>query len=214
LWSTLERPADVISPQGELISDVRGPAWQAPRVEGSRINAAILFGDIRGFSALREVHLVSYVENVLGSIARVLDEHEGHVLTSNTWGDAFFAVVDNAGEAASCALAIQRALSDLDPAAHGLPARMAMRIGAHFGPVRPVWDPVQQRQAYMGFQVVRAARIEPVAEPGMVWVTEAFAAALALEPGAGFSCDYLGQVDLAKSFGRQPLYRLHERHAA
>jgi len=45
-------------------------------------------------------------------------------------------------------------------------------------------------------------------------VTEAFAAALALEPGAGFSCDYLGQVDLAKSFGRQPLYRLHERHAA
>lgn len=64
-------------------------------------------------------------------------------------------------------------------------------------------DPVSGRPTYLGVQVVQVARIEPGAESGMIWVTEAFAAALELRSHSLFACDYLVMVDLAKSFGRQ-----------
>jgi len=56
--------------------------------------------------------------------------------------------------------------------------------------------------------VSRTARIEPVTPPGEVYVTEQFAARLALEP-AGFGCDYVGQVPAAKGYGTMRMYHLH-----
>lgn len=212
-WHTLGRPIDVISPTGAITVGADTPEWIPPADVGGRINAAILFGDIKGFSRLRDEHLQTYVDKVLGAIADVLEAFRPHVLTANTWGDAFFAVIDDVGRAADCALRIQQALASLDTRSLGLPDEFTMRIGGHFGPVRPVYDRVQNRPAFMGSPVVRAARIEPVAEPGMVWVTEEFAAALALEPRARFAGDYLGEVDLAKNAGRLPLHRLRRRLA-
>ncbi len=212
-WHALGRPIDVITPEGALQADADAGIWLPPDTVGGRINAAILFGDIKGFSRLRDEHLQTYVDRVLGAIAGVLQEFHPHVLAANTWGDAFFAVIDDVGRAADCALRVQQALAGLDTRKLGLPEEFTMRIGGHFGPVRPVHDPVQGRAAYMGSPVVRAARIEPVAEPGMVWVTEEFAAALALERKARFAGDYLGEVELAKGAGRLPLHRLRRRLA-
>jgi hypothetical protein len=72
--------------------------------------------------------------------------------------------------------------------------------------IRPIFDPIQGRETYVGTQIVQAARIEPVTEPGMIYVTEAFAAALALIRGAPFARDYLSEVDTGKSHGRLPPY--------
>ncbi len=211
-WHSLGYRVDVITPEGELISQPSLPVWSPqPSMPGARINAAVLFGDIKGFGRLTDSDLQNYVSGVLGTIAKVLKKYDRHILASNTWGDAFFAIVDDVREGAACATEIQSALANLDTKALHLPGRFKMRIGGHYGPVQRVDDPVLGSTTYMGVQVVRAARIEPIAEPGMIWVTEAFAAALELYPTAPFACDYLGIVDLAKGFGRQPLYWLHSQ---
>ena len=69
-------------------------------------------------------------------------------------------------------------------------------------------DPVQGVTNYFGAHVSRTARIEPVTPPGEVYVTEQFAARLALEP-ALFGCDYVGQVPAAKGYGTMRMYHLH-----
>jgi hypothetical protein len=102
------------------------------------------------------------------------------------------------------------ALEQLDLPAHGLPDTLALRLGGHFGPVFETTDPVQGVTNYFGAHVSRTARIEPVTPPGEVYVTEQFAARLALEP-AGFGCDYVGQVPAAKGYGTMRMYHLHAR---
>ena len=63
----------------------------------------------------------------------------------------------------------------------------------------------------MGSHVSRTARIEPVTPPGTVYVTEPFAAALALAGRDEFGCDYVGHMPAAKDFGRLRMYRLRRR---
>ncbi len=209
-WSSLGHELSVIHP-GDVPPRPSTPlAWQPPPARGDRINAAILFGDIKGFSRLRDSDIGAYVAGVLGTIGEALRKRKNHLLASNTWGDAFFAIMDSVDEAAHCATEIQHRLEELDYRSLGLPGPFSMRIGGHFGPVQRIVDPVRGDRSYMGTQVVKAARIEPVTEPGMIWVTEPFAAALALCPPAPLRCDYLGHVSLAKDFGNQPLFRLRE----
>ncbi|HET7883270.1 MAG TPA: hypothetical protein VFL55_20455, partial [Acetobacteraceae bacterium] len=59
--------------------------------------------------------------------------------------------------------------------------------------------------------VSRAARIEPITPVGTVYVTEAFAAALAAQRDSPFVCEYVGQVSAAKDYGRMRMYSLRRR---
>ena len=61
--------------------------------------------------------------------------------------------------------------------------------------------------------VPTAARIEPVAPPGAVYVTEAFASLLAIDRPDDFVCEYVGRVPSAKSFGTMPMHLLRRRWA-
>ena len=47
--------------------------------------------------------------------------------------------------------------------------------------------------------------------PGCAFTSEQFAAALAVEPGHAFVCEYVGVEHLAKDYDRCPLYRLGRR---
>ncbi len=47
--------------------------------------------------------------------------------------------------------------------------------------------------------------------PGAVYVTEHFAAALALAGREDLGCDYVGHMPAAKDFGRLRMYRLWQR---
>ena len=47
--------------------------------------------------------------------------------------------------------------------------------------------------------------------PGCAFVSEQFAAILAVEARETFVCEYIGVENLAKSYGRCPLYRLARR---
>ena len=63
--------------------------------------------------------------------------------------------------------------------------------------------------------VSHASRIEPVVEKGEIYATEAFVAFVEIARSngehVGFDCDYLGQVDFAKGYGRYPLFRLRDQ---
>lgn len=155
---------------------------------------AILFGDIKGFSKLRERDVPAFVDYVLGACGRVLDECEVEI--RNTWGDGLYLVLPTAGAAARCASKLQAAMRALDTRL----GPMGLRLAGHVGPVFDCLDPVTKQRSFFGSHVTRCARIEPVTPEGEVFVTEPFAAALAL--GAeDFACDYVGEVPAAKGFG-------------
>ena len=171
----------------------------------------MLFADVKGFSKLTDEELPRFVDRVLGAFAGILDGYADAVQHQNTWGDALYVVITDAPTAAACALELQAAMARLDLRAEGLPSHLALRLGAHLGPVFPTHDPVLDELAFMGSHVSRTARIEPVTPPGAVYVTEPFAAALALDGGDEFGCDYVGHMPAAKDFGRLRMYRLRSR---
>ena len=72
----------------------------------------------------------------------------------------------------------------------------------------PTHDPVLDALAFMGSHVSRTARVEPVTPLGAVYVTEPFAAALVLDGGSQFVCEYVGRMPAAKDYGELRMYRL------
>ena len=176
--------------------------------DGGRVVRAMLFGDVKGFSKLTDEQLPTFSTRVLGAIADVLTRYQADIWHTNTWGDAVYLVLSDAVTAAACALDLQDALAAVDLAAAGLPATLALRLGGHIGPVFPTHDPVLDELGFMGSHVSRTARIEPVTPPGIVYVTEPFAAALELHGRTEFGCDYVGHMAAAKDYGRLRMYRL------
>jgi hypothetical protein len=72
-------------------------------------------------------------------------------------------------------------------------------------------DPITRKPTYWGRELTRAARIEPRTPEGEVYVTDAFAALLALEPVVAFVTEYVGRVTTAKEFETIPMYQLQRR---
>ena len=138
----------------------------------------------------------------------MLDGHESEVVCRNSWGDALYAVLTGAPAAAEVALQLQDRLARFDYATLGLDGSGGMRIGAHYGPAFKTIDHITGRTTFYGTEVSKAARIEPVTPPGAVFVTEPFAAILALEARDRFHCRYVGRIALAKKYGDYPMYRL------
>jgi class 3 adenylate cyclase len=169
---------------------------------------AIIFADFVGFSRLREDRLPAFWTEVMDRIATVIARNSAAIAYRNTWGDALFAVIHSAGDAAEVALELLEQLAMVDRTALGMDDAAGLRIGAHLGPIYSGEDSVCGGINFFGTEVNRAARIEPVTPPGAVYVTESFAATLALQEPGRFTCAYMGQVELPKSFGRQRMYRL------
>ena len=184
---------------------------QASAVTG-RVFKALLFGDLTGFSRLGEAQIRSFVEQVKAPLAARLQSLPTQPDLLATWGDGLHAVYPSAATAAEAALALQAAFAEIPLADVGLPADMALRIGAHYGPVTPLDDPYLKTASYYGTHITVAARIEPVTVPGAVFVTEPFAAELALTSSA-FAAEYVGQTELAKGFGTVRLFALRREGA-
>ncbi len=209
-WQRRGLATTIVTPKGELLEEApRAQPPALPKEAGSgRTICAMLFADVKGFSKLTDEELPRFAERVLGAFAAVLGPYDEHILYRNTWGDALYLVFGDVSRAAACALELQRAMGAIDLAAARLPAHLALRLGAHLGPAFQIGDPVRRVPAYFGSHVSRTARIEPVTPPGAVYVTEPFAAALALAGADGLACDYVGYMPAAKDYGRLRMYRL------
>ena len=171
---------------------------------------SIVFTDFAGFSKVTEHALPIFWSEVMGRVAAALGANPDAVRFRNTWGDALFAVIDEPVAAAEIALDMLRRLASFDPAILGLGRNAGMRVGLHHGPVYLIPDPITGKDNYLGTEVTRTARIEPVTPVGQVYVTQPFAALLALTGDARFATAYVGKIVLAKGYGEMTMYRLTE----
>ena len=213
VWRSTGRPQQIIElPRAGGESRADAPRAKAD-AKGRRARA-MLFADLKGFSRLTDQQIARFIPQVMGRLAEVLLRHSVHILFRNTWGDGLFLVFKRAHTAAACALDLQEAMNSFDFAAHGLPVELALRIGGHLGPVYEYRDPVLERPNFFGAQVSRAARVEPITPAGCVYVTEPFASAIALEHNHRFACDYVGNNEAAKGYGRLRMFLLRRRSGA
>jgi class 3 adenylate cyclase len=186
---------------------------ERPARRSERTVKAMLFADVAGFSGLPEEKLPAFFLEFLGIVEKQLEKTSR--LFANTWGDGLYIVFADAVSCADFALRLLEQLERIDFKAFRLVLKKdkkpGVRIGLHTGPVFEGRDPIIEKINYFGSHVSRAARIEPVTAPGCAFVSEQFAAALALTPGHNFLCEYLGLQPLAKDYDRCPLYRLTYR---
>jgi class 3 adenylate cyclase len=169
---------------------------------------AFLFADAVSYSSLNADETRRYWASLLPqTAAAVLKRHAGHIVMRKTWGDSVHAVFRSASAAATAALEIQAATAHLkEEFGHG--RRLIFRMALHYGPADHGIDPVEETPSVFGPQLSFAARIEPVAPPGGIFVTEPLAAQLSLEGAENVHCSYVGTTSLAKSYGRVRLLRL------
>ncbi len=212
IWKGLGQPQTIIRCGREIEGslDLTRSSTLAPIV---RRNRAMLFADFKGFSKLGDASVRVFSTLVMGNVADVFDRCADGLDFINTWGDGIFAVYEDPVKAANAALVLQAAIGDLDFESAGLPSTLALRLGGHLAPVFEVHDPVMKRRTFMGVHVNLAARIEPITPEGCVYVTEPFAAALAIHKDRQFSCDYVGVTDMAKSYGAMRMFLLSRSRA-
>jgi class 3 adenylate cyclase len=190
--------------------DESGMPWRAVEDPPGRVVRSFLFADLIGSSRISEERIAAIIQRFLGVAAKVLDAPDCQVLACNTWGDALYAVFADESEAAAAALRLRDGVAEIATAAgKSREERLRIRISLHAGPARRIYDPVIRQDSYAGGHVVRAARMEPLAEAGQVIVSEEFAALLATGRSRDrFLICYLGQARLPKGFGRVPAYEL------
>jgi class 3 adenylate cyclase/tetratricopeptide (TPR) repeat protein len=236
-----EGPAIVEMPPLAKAALQRGGQGSVQRAEKSMLHQEVktlLFADIVGYSKLREQVIPEYIAGFFERVSQLAATSRHAPQSLDTWGDAIYAVFDFAVDAGNFALELtamihsnreewlQKGLYWEEPAAENELAAvkhpMNIRIGLHTGPVFLHYNPVVRRLGFTGAHVSRAARIEPVTQPGEVFASEEFAALVELdaairrhsgEPAtaepAGFVCEYAGSIALAKDYpGRYRIYRL------
>ena len=166
---------------------------------------ALLFADVEGFSKLSDDELPNFVEHFLGLVARVIADSNNKPLLRNTWGDGLYLVFAAVAEAGQFALDLMDRVHSTKWTDKGLPP-VNVRVALHAGPVYRCEDPVTERPNYIGVNVSRAARIEPITPAGYVYASQPFAALAAADGVREFRCNYVGQTPMAKNYGTFPTY--------
>lgn len=169
---------------------------------------AMVFCDVVGFSRIRDDDLPVFHEQIWEPMAKRIHALPTRPVLVETWGDAVFLVYDDVLEAAAAAMELCNSLGTQRQSAASLLDALAVRVSAHYGSTFDVIDPFTGRSACLGTHVSRAARIEPVTPPGVVYVSESFAARLAIKDSPLFRTEFVGTTKLAKKFGSLPIFRL------
>ena len=128
--------------------------------------AAIMFTDMVGYSALsqkNEALALDLLSEHRDLLRKVFALREGREIEAV--GDGFFVEFPSALSGAHCAVDIQRTLHERNASAPK-DRRIEVRIGLHLG------DVVFQDNRVHGDGVNIAARIEPLAEPGGICISE------------------------------------------
>lgn len=137
-----------------------------PRGQPPRRLAAIVAGDIVGYSRLMEFDEEGTHERVKGIQRDLIDpsiaEHHGRLV--KTTGDGFFAIFDSPVEAVRCGIVIQQNMFGRN-ALLAKEQRIDYRIGVNLG------DVIIEEDDIYGDGVNVASRLESIAEPGEVYIS-------------------------------------------
>ena len=205
IWHGQSRPQTILTTSGEPVRPEDLPDVSPVSGDGDREIRAVLFADFAGFSKLKEAEIGPFLSRSLAVVADVAAHYETSILCRNTWGDGIFLVLDKVETAARLARNILKALSGPAEAEAG---RLPIRIGLHVAPMSRIEDPLTGRTTYVGAEISKASRIEPIVPVNSIYATEACAGALALSGERTVQSEYMGMVDLAKSAGMIPIFRL------
>ncbi len=139
---------------------------------------------------------------------------------ANTWGDAIFAVHDNARFMAEYAFKIQKIICR-NWRDQGINQNISIRIALHMGPVYNIENHIKQGEDFFGSHVNRTARIEPITVSGNIFASEQFVAKLLMEHedcrrsnnpmDEDIVCDWIGSRALAKDFASQALFHIRRK---
>ena len=127
--------------------------------------AAIMFTDMVGYSTLAqrdEALALELLEEHRGILRGLFPKHQGAEI--KTTGDGFLVEFASALAAVRCAIEIQRSLATRNVAS-ATDRQLQVRIGIHVG------DVVHHEGDVHGDGVNIAARIEPLAEPGGICIS-------------------------------------------
>lgn len=133
---------------------------------GDRKLAAIMFTDVVGFTALSqedERGAIALLEKHNELLRPILSTYHGREV--KTIGDSFLVEFDSALEATECALEIQDRLKAFNGEARP-PRALEVRIGIHVG------DVIVQDGDVFGDAVNLASRVQPLADPGGICISE------------------------------------------
>ncbi|TMJ63243.1 MAG: hypothetical protein E6G82_04370, partial [Alphaproteobacteria bacterium] len=149
------------------IRDIKsGRTGEPPRQQSPRRLAAIVAGDIAGYSRLMEIdeegthNRVKRIERDL--IEPSIAEHHGKLV--KTTGDGFIAIFDSPVEAVRCSIVIQQNLVGRNasiPKHHWIEYRIGVNLG----------DVIIETDDVYGDGVNVASRLEGIADPGQVYIS-------------------------------------------
>jgi len=134
--------------------------------ESHRRLAAIMFTDMVGYSALAqsdEAGALALLDLHHRLLRPIFGQFRGREV--KTVGDAFLVEFESALDAARCAVEVQRALHEHN-ASVPTDRQIRVRIGIHVG------DVVQAKGDVLGDAVNIASRIQPLAEPGGICLSQ------------------------------------------
>ncbi len=154
-------------------------------LEGERKHVTVLFADLANYTPLGEMldaeALHSLMDRCFQRIVPEVHRFEGTV--NQFTGDGLMALfgapiaLEDAPRRAVCAaLAIQRALTEIDREVRArYDVEFRMRIGVHTGPVvvGRIGDDLRMDYTAIGDTTNLASRLESHATPGSVWISEA-----------------------------------------
>jgi class 3 adenylate cyclase/tetratricopeptide (TPR) repeat protein len=162
--------------------------------------AAIMFSDIFGYSRLMsegEEQTLALLQEHNAIVSSVIASNKGQIL--KFIGDAVVATFKTASAAVQCAVEVQKALAKRNAKKPG-EQPILIRIGLHIGEVS-----VSEGDIF-GNGVNIAARLEPLAEPGGICVSQAIVEMLRGRSGVRF--ESMGRHHLKNIEGEFELFRV------
>jgi class 3 adenylate cyclase len=167
---------------------------------------AIMFTDMFGYSQLMsrdERKAIALLSDHDGITDRVISSFRGRIL--KRMGDAVFAEFGSSVDALNCGIKIQEALKEYNRE-KGIHERILVRIGLHEG------DVIVRGDDLFGEGVNVAARLEPLADPGGICISEALYQSV--RNSTNVEAVKVGDVELKNILQRYTIYKIPSLYAA